>query len=71
MIAGSGYSAAFFLCAKETQKADAYRAVWNADPDSDAGSVVRCCSGFAPFYSTGAKADVWIRPSGLDPYLIF
>jgi hypothetical protein len=49
---------------KKTQKADAFRAVRNADPDPYAGSVVRCCTGFAPFYGTGAKADVRIRTFG-------
>jgi hypothetical protein len=54
-----------FPWAKENiKKADAYHAVQNADPDLDAGSVVRCCTGFAPFYCTRAKADVRIRTFG-------
>jgi hypothetical protein len=55
---------------KKTPKADEYRVVRNADPDLDAGSVVRCCAGIAPFYGTGARADAWIRTSVPDPRLI-
>jgi hypothetical protein len=53
-----------FLSMHKTQQADANRAVRNADPDPYAGSVVRCCTGFAPFYGTGAKVDVRIRTLG-------
>ncbi len=36
----------------------------NADPDLDAGSVVRCRTGFAYFYGTRAKVDMQIRTFG-------
>ncbi len=41
----------------------------NEDLDSDAGSVVRCRTGFAHFYCTGARADTptRIHGSGLAP----
>ncbi len=34
----------FYQCVKENLKAAPYRTVRNADPDADAGSVVRCCA---------------------------
>ncbi len=49
---------------RKHKRADAYCAVRNADPDLDDGFVVRCCTGFAPFYGTGARADVRIRTFG-------
>ncbi len=52
------------------KKADAYCTVWNAGPDVDAGSVIRCCASIAPFYGTGARADANIRTSVPDPRLI-
>ncbi len=33
----------YFDAPKQNSNADAYHAVRNADPDADAGSVVRCC----------------------------
>ncbi len=45
----------------QNSNADVYRTVRNADPDADAGSVVRC--GTAPYYGTGARADARIRTS--------
>jgi hypothetical protein len=33
-----------FDAPKQNQNANAYRTVRNADPDADAGSVVRCCA---------------------------
>jgi hypothetical protein len=42
---GSGHPAVFFTYApKKTSKPVANRTVRNADPDADAGSVVRCCA---------------------------
>jgi hypothetical protein len=41
---GSGHPAAFYQCAKENSKVAAYRTVRNAEPDVDAGSIVRCCA---------------------------
>jgi hypothetical protein len=58
-------------------KADVYQAVRNADSDKDAGSVVRCCTCFTPFYGAGARADTRIQtfspgseslPSSRVPY---
>jgi hypothetical protein len=54
----------FSFAPKKTQKADAHSAVRNVNPDSDAGCFFRCCTGFAPFYGTGEKADVRIRTFG-------
>jgi hypothetical protein len=34
----------YFDAPMQNSNADAYRTVWNADPDADAGSVVRCCA---------------------------
>ncbi len=34
----------YFDAPMQNSNADAYRAVRNADPDADAGSVVRCCA---------------------------
>ncbi len=47
----------------QNSNADAYRTVQNADPDADAGSVVHCCAGTAPYYGTGVGAYVRIRTS--------
>ncbi len=34
----------YFDAAMQNSNADAYRTVRNADPDADAGSIVRCCA---------------------------
>jgi hypothetical protein len=59
----------FTYAPKKISKADVYRTVRNADPDVDAGDVVRCCAGIAPLYGTGARADARIWTSVPDPCL--
>ncbi len=63
----------YFDAPMQKSNADAYRTVQNADPDADAGSVVRCCA--VPHLTTvpvrGADArirtSVRIRVSILKP----
>ncbi len=52
----------YFDAPMQNSNADAYRTVRNADPDADAGSVVRCCA--EPHLTT-----VPVRGRGPDPRL--
>ncbi len=61
---GSSHSAAFFPMRQRKYKADVYHVERNANPDLDARSVVRLCTGFVPFSGTGAKAVVRILTFG-------
>ena len=53
-----------FLCAKNTKSGARTGPARLAVPVFNAGSVVRCRTGFAYFYGTRAKADVRIQTHG-------
>ena len=56
----------YFDAPMQNSNADAYRTVRNADPDADAGSVVRCCAVQLRYRCGGGRADPDLGP---DPRL--